>query len=202
MRNLKSFTLSIAAALAVVSLPSLASAGQYVTQGHAYSVELNKTEILRLPAAASAVVIGNPSIADVSVHAADTLFVVGRGYGETNLIVLDQQGRTLMDADIQVSQSPTSKSVRVFNRSSRQSFNCAPKCQPAPVLGDSPDFIGDFTSTERAIVSSQALGAQSGGAPSFGGEGVSSSSPQISPEPIMGGPNTGFEGQTSGRSDF
>jgi|GEM_PF-1041274 len=201
MRILKSLTLTTSAILAVMSLPSVASAGQYVTQGHAYSVELNKTEILRLPAAASAVVIGNPSIADVSVHAADTLFVVGRGYGETNLIVLDQQGRTLMDADIQVSQSPTSKSVRVFNRGSRQSFNCAPKCQPAPVLGDSPDFIGDFTSTERSIVSSEALGAQPGGALSFQSGGASSS-PEIPSEPVLGGPNNGFGSQGSERRDF
>ncbi len=201
MRILKSLTLTTAAALTVLSLPSLALAGQYVTQGQAYSVDLNKTEILRLPAAASAVVIGNPSIADVSVHAADTLFVVGRGYGETNLIVLDQQGRTLMDADIQVSQSTSSQSVRVFNRGSRQSFNCAPSCQPAPVLGDSPDFIGDFTSTERTIISSEALGAQSVGAQNFS-RGSTLSSPEMPSGPVMGGPNNGPEGQMSERSGF
>ena len=57
--------------------------------GEHYSVDLNKTEVVYLPENAGAVVIGNPQIADVSVHSANTLFVVGRGYGETNLIVLN-----------------------------------------------------------------------------------------------------------------
>ena len=43
--------------------------------GSLYSVDLNKTEIVRLPENAGAVVIGNPNIADVSIHSANTLFV-------------------------------------------------------------------------------------------------------------------------------
>ena len=160
MRKMSSFILGTTAIMAVMSFSPMAMAGQYMSSGQAYQVDLNKTQVLRLPASAGAVIIGNPSIADVSVHAADTLFVVGRGYGETNLIVLDRQGQTLMEADIQVSQSVSPQSVRVFNGGNRQSYNCAPTCQPAPVLGDSPDFIGDFTSSERPIISSEALGAQ------------------------------------------
>lgn len=134
-----------------------AVAGNFGHSNKAYSVEINKTEIVRLPVRASAVVIGNPAIADVSVHAADTLFVVGRGYGETNLIVLDANGNTIMDTDIQVLQKPSEHSVRVFNRSLRQSYNCAPNCQPSPVIGDDPDFLGNYSSTERPIRSSEAL---------------------------------------------
>jgi hypothetical protein len=188
MQKISSLILGTAAAVGVLSLSPLAVAGQYMTNGQAYQVELNKTQILRLPASAGAIVIGNPSIADVSVHAADTLFVVGRGYGETNLIILDRQGQTLMDTNIQVSQSVSSQSVRVFNRGNRQSYNCTPSCQPAPVLGDSPDFIGDFTSSERRIISSEALGAQGIGNQGFPGAGGGFNAEQTGPGPIGSGP--------------
>lgn len=191
MQKMSSLILGTAAAIGVLSLSPLAIAGQYMTNGQAYQVELNKTQILRLPASAGAVIIGNPSIADVSVHAADTLFVVGRGYGETNLIILDRQGQTLMDADIQVSQSVSSQSVRVFNRGNRQSYNCAPTCQPSPVLGDSPDFIDDFTSSERPIISSEALGAQGVSPQGSGNQDFAGpNSAQSGPGPIGSGPSS------------
>lgn len=194
MQKLSSLILGIGATFALLSLSPLASAGQYMSQGQAYQVELNKTQILRLPSSAGAVVIGNPSIADVSVHAADTLFVIGRGYGETNLVILDRQGQTIMDADVQVSQSVSPQSVRVFNGGQRQSYNCAPNCQPAPVLGDSPDFISDFTSAGSPIFSSEALGAQGGGG--LGSEGLGGASLSSIPNRA---PGLSGDGQTSPR---
>jgi hypothetical protein len=116
-----------------------------------YSVELNKTQVLRLPAVASAVIIGNPKIADVSVHAVDTLFIVGRGFGETNLIILGQDGETMMDADIQVVHTTSSHGTRLFNAKERESYSCNPYCQPSPVLGDDPGFIRNNTTKEKTI---------------------------------------------------
>ncbi len=107
-----------------------------------YSVQLNKTEILRLPSPASAVVIGNPEIADVSIHSADTVLVVGKGYGETNLVILDKNGNTMMSSDIQVITPQSRNQVRIFNASQgRQTYNCGPSCNPSPTLGDSDEFI-------------------------------------------------------------
>ncbi len=168
------------ALISVSSLGSVALAGDNFHANQAYSVEINKTEIVRLPVAASAVVIGNPAIADVSVHAADTLFVVGRGYGETNLIVLDSNGHTIMDTDIQVLQKPSANSVRVFNRSARQSYNCAPNCQPSPIIGDDPEFLGNYSATERPIRSTEALASSnptSSDQALFGASGEPISSP-------------------------
>ena len=109
--------------------------------GGAYSVDLNKTEIVRLPENAGAVIVGNPEIADVTVHSANTLFVVGRGYGETNLIVLNTAGHTIMNADIQVINKLSPQGVRLYNGKSRETYSCVPYCLPAPVLGDTPGFI-------------------------------------------------------------
>lgn len=110
-----------------------------------YQVDLNKTQILRLPSAAGSVVIGNPMIADVSLHSPTTILVVGRGFGETNLIILDQAGHTMVDANIQVTSVTPSNGVRLFNAKSRETYSCAPYCQPSPVLGDAPEHISSNT---------------------------------------------------------
>ncbi len=122
--------------------------------GGSYSVDLNKTEIVRLPESAGAVVIGNPNIADVTVHSANTLFVVGRGYGETNLIVLNASGHTIMNADIQVTHKLSSNGVRLYNGKQRESYNCIPYCLPSPILGDAPEFITNNSGEAQEISNS------------------------------------------------
>jgi len=125
-----------ASLLAVTALAGPAQASDPI-----YQVDLNKTQILRLPAAAGSVIIGNPNIADITVHSPTTVMVVGRGFGETNLIILDRNGQTMMDADIQVTSITPSNGVRLFNAKSRETYSCSPYCQPSPVLGDSAGHI-------------------------------------------------------------
>lgn len=126
-----------------------------------YSVQLNKTQIVYLPEPASAVVVGNPDIADISIHSSDTIFIVGRGYGETNIIVLNNSGHTVMNADVRVSNSGTSNNVRVFSGGSamRMTYNCAPQCQPAPMLGDDAKFIAVNKTKAREITNTFASGS-------------------------------------------
>ena len=134
-----------AALVTATGLATLISAPAFAADG-LYSVQINKTEVLRLPAPASAVIIGNPEIADVSIHSADTVFVVGKGYGETNLLILDKNGNTMMSSDIQVITPQSRNQVRIFNASNnRQTYNCGPSCNPSPTLGDSSDFIDGNT---------------------------------------------------------
>jgi len=125
--------------------------GMTALAGNHYSVDLNKTEIVRLPENAGAVVIGNPAIADVTVHSANTLFVVGRGYGETNLVVLNSTGNTIMNANIQVINQRPRHGVRLFNGKQRESYSCAPYCLPSPILGDTPDFVNQNSGESEEI---------------------------------------------------
>ncbi|MFB9373237.1 pilus assembly protein N-terminal domain-containing protein [Algimonas porphyrae] len=135
--SLRATLASFAGLVATAALSLSASASDPI-----YRVDLNKTQILRLPAAAGSVIVGNPSIADVTIHSPNMIFVVGRGYGETNLVILDRNGGTMVDADIQVTAITPTNGIRLFNASSRRSYSCSPYCQPSPVLGDSADFVG------------------------------------------------------------
>jgi len=172
MRFLKSLPFYIGLGMMAIGTSAPAQAGN--TQS--YTVELNKTEIVRLPGAAASIVIGNPKIADVTVQSSDLIFVVGRGYGETNLIILDAQGNTMMNADLQVVNTLPRNGVRLYNGKARETYSCIPFCGPSPVLGDQGDYISDNTSAENNLTSFPAFSASTsaprqeqraaGGAPS------------------------------------
>lgn len=126
--------LMLAVSLGLGALSMSASANEY-------NINLNKTRILHLPGPATTIVVGNPDIADVSVHSPDTLFIIGRGYGQTNIIALDKFGQTILEANITVNTGMGESGVHVLNiGKGRESYNCTPYCLPAPILGDAPDF--------------------------------------------------------------
>ena len=162
MRFLKSLPLFIGLGIFAIS-PSTSAQARDVQN---YTVELNKTEILRLPSAAGSVIIGNPKIADVTVHSSDLLFVVGRGYGETNLIILDSNGNTMLNADLQVVNTLSNHGLRLYNGKNRETYSCIPYCGPSPVLGDDTGFIGNNTSDEPNLNASTAFAASPSPAPS------------------------------------
>lgn len=149
MRFLKFLPRYIGLGLFAASMPISAQAGNF----ESYKVELNKTEIVRLPGAAASVIIGNPKIADVTVQSSDLLFVVGRGYGETNLIILDVHGNTMMNADLQVVNTLPKTGVRLYKGTNRETYSCIPYCGPSPVLGDNRSFIGNNTTQEKELES-------------------------------------------------
>lgn len=157
MRFFKSLPLYLGLGVMAAGAALPAHAGN----AQSYTVELNKTEILRLPGSAASIIIGNPKIADVTVQSSDLLFVVGRGYGETNLIILDAQGNTMMNADLQVVNTLSDHGVRLYNGKDRETYSCIPFCGPSPVLGDNRAFITGNTSTEQNLTSFPAFNATS-----------------------------------------
>ncbi len=112
--------LAMAAFLAVVGLsPVLAET---------LNIRLDKAEILRLDAPASIIVVGNPSIADVTVENPTLLFLTGLAPGETNLVIFDDLGDTMVDYDIVV-VSELDRHVTVHrNVDLLTTFNCKPRC--------------------------------------------------------------------------
>jgi len=133
-----------------------------------FLVSLNKTEIVKLPAQTNAIIVGNPDIADISVHSSDTIFVVGRSYGETNLVVLNSAGDLILNATLQVTSALSDNGVRLhFGGGQRETYSCAPYCVGAPILGDSPDFITLNSNTNNINISNTTA---------FGGTGITTNS--------------------------
>ena len=91
------------------------------------NVFVDKTHVLHLNRDASVVMIANPNIADVAVESPRLIFVIGRNPGETNLHILDGNGRQLLHKDLVVLANPE-RHVTVHRATEEVTFSCAPRC--------------------------------------------------------------------------
>jgi Flp pilus assembly secretin CpaC len=114
--------------------------------------------LFKLPDRAAAVIIGNPLVADVSLTAGGAIGVVTpKGYGVTNVVVLDHDGVVLMEKPIVVTSQP-GKVVFVYRAASRTTYGCDPDCSARVNLGDDPDVF-DKVLGETVSRTTQALTA-------------------------------------------
>jgi hypothetical protein len=90
------------------------------------------------------VVVGNPSIADATIQG-ENVFIHGRSYGSTNLIVLDKQGSQIANLGVTVMQGGNSN-LTVFRGGGKYSYVCDPQCESALRIGDRPDYYDSVES--------------------------------------------------------
>ena len=91
-------------------------------------VTMNQAKIVKLARAADTIVIGNPAIADASVQDASTVVLTGKGFGVTNLVVLDEMGNPIIDEQVTVTRG-TASTVRIYRRAQVQTLSCTPFCE-------------------------------------------------------------------------
>ncbi|ESW70408.1 pilus assembly protein N-terminal domain-containing protein [Mesorhizobium sp. M0761] len=115
-----SFLLVALLAVPAFVLPAKAGAGIEVT--------MNQAKIVKLTRPADTIVVGNPAIADASVQDASTIVLTGKGFGVTNLVVLDHDGSPIVDEQVTVVRQDAS-SVRIYRRASVQTMSCTPYCE-------------------------------------------------------------------------
>ena len=113
------------------------------------NVKIDQVELVRLDKPGAEVIIGNPSIADVSVQSGRLLIVTGKSTGLTNLIVLDGNGNLILDKNVYVG-SDEKNMVTVSRGKSRETYTCSPNCGPALVPGDSLLFFDTLSKETRA----------------------------------------------------
>jgi len=104
------------------------------------SVIVDQAKLLRLEKHGAEVIIGNPSIADVSVRSSKLLVLTGKSAGLTNLIVLDGSGIEVLNKKVYVS-ADDNLMVTLNRGASRQTYTCSPDCNPALTSGDSPKYF-------------------------------------------------------------
>jgi Flp pilus assembly secretin CpaC len=99
-------------------------------------VIIDFAKVRKLDEPAHTIIIGNPGIADVSVNDDTMLVLTGKTAGTTNLIVLDEAGDEILEANLRVS-SDIQELTTVFYGSQRQTFSCSPVCEQVISVGDS-----------------------------------------------------------------
>jgi hypothetical protein len=108
----------------------------------ALTVALNFATVVRVPDDTTTLVIGNPAVADASVQRNHVLVITGKSYGSTNILALDKNGKPLRQIRVQVKGGSPERTVTVQRGMDRQTYACAPHCEPVLTLGDSKDAFG------------------------------------------------------------
>ncbi|NBB51681.1 pilus assembly protein CpaC [Rhizobium sp. CRIBSB] len=112
---------------AVLSLLALVAATPAAAQSRPLSVDIDQSTRVQLRAPAGSVIVGNPRIADVTVVDANTLFIVGKGYGVTEVVAVDVLGRTVFQSQVVVTAGDTGR-VRVWRGGQVTEMACASTC--------------------------------------------------------------------------
>jgi hypothetical protein len=134
--SLKTVTSRAAAFFALfapVALVSPADAGDLI-------VRYDQSQLLRLPRPATEIIVGNPSIADVTLQNGNLMVVTGKTFGITNIIALDAEHNIIQDQRVMVERDDR-KVVNLHKGSARFTYACTPNCEPTLTIGDETDFF-------------------------------------------------------------
>ena len=75
--------------------------------GHFVRIGLNKSIVIRLPAKAHDVIVGNPEIVDAVVRSKNTAYLFARSVGQTNIFFFDESGQQILNLDLEVTVDVT-----------------------------------------------------------------------------------------------
>lgn len=128
--------------LLLAALAVLTPGGSAWAQG--MPVRIDQATRVALSAPARDVVIGNPSVADVTIIDGRNLLVMGKSYGVTNIVVLDARGRTILDRQIVVSASDEGR-VSFFRGPDVYNYACSPRCERTPMPGERDSGQGVYS---------------------------------------------------------
>jgi hypothetical protein len=110
------------------------------------TVKVDQTVPLKLNTPANSVVVGNATVADVSVHDARTLLVTGKAFGSTNLTVLDRSGNTIFTTTLVVGGEDDT-GLTIVRGDGTYSYSCVDKCRSTPMVGDAVQHFTDVMNT-------------------------------------------------------
>ena len=71
-----------------------------------------------------------PEIADAVVKDSRTVVLTGKGFGITNIVIMDADGAAIVDDQVMVSRS-VANTTRVYRRAYVQTLSCTPYCETA-----------------------------------------------------------------------
>ena len=111
---------------AALSLSATAASAQ-ISQSQALSVGAGQATRIHLPVPARDIVVGDPTVADVSLIDERTLVVLGKKVGATTLLAFDALGRPLTDRQIMVSEA-SDEAVVVHRGVVASTYACASRC--------------------------------------------------------------------------
>lgn len=138
--------LRLAAALMILTAVPAGAAEELV-------LNIDRSQLLNVTTPPGAIVIGDPFVVDVTVQG-QQIFVHGRAYGETDMVILDTQGNQIANFEVLVKESSSNHTLSVYKAGKRYSSLCLPDCQSVVRVGDDPGYMG---ATAGSLMQKQGL---------------------------------------------
>lgn len=128
------------ARMAMLLVALLSTAGASTAADKDLIVNYDQSKLLRLSRPVAEIVIGNPSIADVTVNGSSMLVVTGKTFGMTNIIALDADRKIIREQRVIVERDEH-RVVNLHKAGVRQSYSCTPNCSPTLTIGDDSAYF-------------------------------------------------------------
>jgi Flp pilus assembly secretin CpaC len=152
----------MSAVAAATLLASAATADEVASAGPGFlRVDYDQSTVVRLDRPAKTVVVGNAMIADAILVNDRTVYVQGRMFGNTNLIVVDSDGAEVFNTSVTVG-APNLAQVTLYRGAQGQrNLACAPRCERTVTQGDEKmqDMYSD--SDKKVDISQKSAGLAS-----------------------------------------
>jgi len=121
---------------ALASAAALLAPAVGTAQSASLNVGIDQAQRVQLRGPAGSVIVGNPAIADVTVVDSNTLYITGKGYGVTEIVAVDQIGRTVFQSQVIVSDGAGSGRVRIWRGGQATEMACGSSCSPSMRTSD------------------------------------------------------------------
>ncbi|MFM1976603.1 MAG: hypothetical protein RL145_1449 [Pseudomonadota bacterium] len=95
-----------------------------------FQLEVDQTQPLRFERPVTGVVVGNANIADVIVHDARMLFIIGKSTGTTEITAVDGTGRTVFAGTVQVRPANVRDMITIQRGKEISTAICQERCIP------------------------------------------------------------------------
>lgn len=144
--------LFIAERIIISALFTILSLGLFTSNTSAAPIKvlIDEAKLVELNRPVHQVIIGNPSIADVAMQSKKVLVFTGKSSGHTNIILLDENNRQILNRKVHVTTSNESGLVIVHRGRVRSSYHCGTVCNGRVALGDSSKFTSDVLASTEA----------------------------------------------------
>ncbi len=156
------------ALLSGITLMATLAVGAQQARANDLIVRYDQSQILRLPRPVTELIIGNPSIADVTIQGSDLLVITGKTFGVTNVIALDADRNVIQDQRVVV-QRDEQRMVNLHKGAARLSYTCTPNCQPTITIGDDPGYFEQISKHSAQKTKFSESGDSGGGGGGGGG---------------------------------
>ena len=98
-----------------MSMPMAAapSPAEFSTVGPAMELTIGKSTLMRIPSAVERVSLGNPSIVDITLISPTEVYLLGKNYGSTNMVIWRKGGATTaIDVNVSIDIARMEKKLR------------------------------------------------------------------------------------------